>query len=80
MNDSVDRTADARGLLCPVPTVKTSLALEEMSSGQVLELWADDPVTKRDLPGWCREMGHTLLALEEERGAFRFYIRKGRPS
>ncbi|MBI4396165.1 MAG: sulfurtransferase TusA family protein [Elusimicrobia bacterium] len=77
MEFKVDRTIDARGLLCPMPTVKASFALEKMSSGQTLELLADDPVTKRDLPGWCRDVGHELLSIVEEGEAFRLFIRRG---
>lgn len=72
----VHRIVDARGMLCPMPTVKTSLALEEMSSGQILKLIADDPATRRDLPVWCDEFGHTVLALEEDGNSFEVYIQK----
>lgn len=71
-----DRTVDARGLLCPLPTVKTSLALEDLRAGQVLELLADDPVTRRDLPAWCREAGQTLLSIADDGPSFRIRIRK----
>lgn len=62
--------------MCPIPTVKTSLAMEEMAPGQILELRADDPITKRDLPGWCREMGHQILAIHETGSYFTIYLQK----
>ena len=71
-----DRALDLRGFLCPLPTVKAALAVEEMGPGQVLELTADDPATRRDLPAWCRDMGHTFLKIKEEGKSFRLYIRK----
>lgn len=70
------RTVDARGCLCPVPTVKAALALEEMDKGKLLELLADDPVTRRDLPAWCRERGHVLLSIREDDGFFHILIQK----
>jgi tRNA 2-thiouridine synthesizing protein A len=51
--------------------------LEGLPAGSVVEVRADDPVTRRDLPGWAREMGHELLETVEEPGSFRFVIRKG---
>jgi tRNA 2-thiouridine synthesizing protein A len=76
MPHRADRALDARGLLCPLPTVKAALLLEEMSPGQVLEVLADDPTTKRDMPAWCQEAGHRLLELKEEGPAFRLLIVK----
>jgi tRNA 2-thiouridine synthesizing protein A len=71
-----DRRVDARGLLCPLPTVKAALELENMPHGQVLELLADDPATRRDLPGWCAEAGHRLLSVKGSGKAFRIRIKK----
>ncbi|MBI4972416.1 MAG: sulfurtransferase TusA family protein, partial [Candidatus Omnitrophica bacterium] len=41
----VDKTLDAKGLSCPMPSVKTALALEQMEIGQVIEVLTDDPVS-----------------------------------
>ncbi len=71
------RRVDARGALCPVPTVKAALALEHMAPGEILELLVDDPVTRRDLPAWCRETGHQVQAIQEKGADFFIYIRKG---
>ncbi len=37
-----DRVLDCYGLLCPMPVSKTAQALEEMPSGQVLQVIATD--------------------------------------
>jgi tRNA 2-thiouridine synthesizing protein A len=76
-SEAAARVVDARGCLCPIPTVRTALALEEMSPGQTLELLADDPVTRRDLPAWCRGFGHAVADVLEEGPVFRMRIRKG---
>lgn len=68
---------DARGLLCPLPTVKASLALEKLRGGDVLEVLSDDPVTRRDLPAWCRESGHRVLSVESAGEHFKLRIKKG---
>lgn len=74
---SVDKTLDAKGLSCPMPSVKTALALEAMGSGQVLLVLTDDPVSKRDLPVWAESTGNTLLGLEEEGATIKIYLKKG---
>jgi TusA-related sulfurtransferase len=70
------RRVEARGTLCPVPTVMASLVLETMSPGQVIDLYADDPTTRRDLAGWCAEFGHSVLGIVELRQGFRVRIQK----
>jgi TusA-related sulfurtransferase len=76
MGYSVDRQLDARGLSCPMPSVKTALELELMDSGQVLEILTDDPVSKKDLPVWAEETGNKLLGLEEEGNIIKIYLEK----
>lgn len=67
---------EARGAVCPVPTVMVSLALEKMSPGGMIDLLADDPTTRRDLVGWCGEFGHRVLGIFELRKGFRVRIQK----
>jgi TusA-related sulfurtransferase len=71
-----DTTLDARGLSCPMPSVKTALALEKMSPGQVIEVITDDPVSKKDLPVWAESTGNILLGLEQEAETIRIYLKK----
>ncbi|HHL40842.1 MAG TPA: sulfurtransferase TusA family protein [Deltaproteobacteria bacterium] len=73
----VARRLDARGLCCPMPSVKTSLALESMAGGEVIEVLTDDLISKRDLPRWAEATGNELLGLVEEDSTVRIYIRKG---
>lgn len=72
-----DKTLDARGLSCPMPSVKTALALEVMGQGQVLLILTDDPVSRKDLPVWAESTGNTLLGLEEEGATVKIYLKKG---
>jgi tRNA 2-thiouridine synthesizing protein A len=51
--------------------------LEDLPAGAVLEVLADDPVTRRDLPSWAREMGHRVLEEADDGNAFRFLLQKG---
>lgn len=74
---TADKTLDARGLSCPMPSVKTALALEAMVQGQVLLVLTDDPVSRRDLPVWAEATGNTLVGLEDEGTTIKIYVKKG---
>lgn len=76
MQYTIDRTLDAKGLSCPMPSVKTALALEQMEIGQVIEILTDDPVSKRDLPVWAESTGNELLEIKEEDRVIKIYLRK----
>jgi len=71
-----DKTVDAKGLNCPMPVLKAKKALEELSSGQVLEVLATDPGSSSDIPALVKKLGHELLSSENEGGVFRFLIKK----
>mgnify|MGYP001766583699 CR=1 FL=1 len=57
-----DVEVDARGLLCPLPVLRARKRLLALSPGQVLRLIATDPAAVIDVPHFCREAGHLLLA------------------
>jgi tRNA 2-thiouridine synthesizing protein A len=67
---------DARGLLCPMPIVKTAKAMKELEPGQVLKLIATDRGSVADVPAWAESTGSELLERYEEDGAFVFFLRK----
>ena len=70
-----DATLDARGLMCPMPIVQLAKKVKELSSGQVLELLADDVGAKEDVPAWANRTGHQVVGQEEDGKVFRFYIK-----
>ena len=72
----VDNALDARGLCCPMPSVKTALELEKMNSGEILKILTDDPVSKKDLPVWAEATGNVLLGMDEEGHTISIYIKK----
>ncbi len=59
-----------------MPSVKTALALEKMSLGEVLEVLTDDPVSKKDLPVWAQSTGNELLGIREEEKTIKIYLKK----
>ena len=69
---------DATGLLCPLPVLKARKRLMAMAPGAVLEVLADDPAAVVDMPHFCTEQGHELLAQEAGEGGAQVYrIRRG---
>lgn len=67
---------DLSGLLCPLPVLKARKKLEGLPSGHVLKVIATDPMSAIDMPHFCNEQGHTLLAQTREADAFIFRIRR----
>lgn len=55
---------DARGLLCPLPVLRLARALRERAGGGLVRLVADDPMAAIDVPHFCAEAGHPILAEE----------------
>ncbi|MEM9784393.1 MAG: sulfurtransferase TusA family protein [Pseudomonadota bacterium] len=64
-----DDTLDARGLLCPLPVLKTRKRLLSLPVGGVLEVTATDPAARVDVPHFCGEQGHALLSVRDTTGA-----------
>ncbi len=57
---------DARGLLCPMPVIRTGAQVDQMAHGETLEVRASDPGVLYDIPAWCRVHGHTVIESREE--------------
>ena len=80
MQDSPDGTAaaatlDVRGFNCPLPVLKTKLALRSLKAGAVLRVLATDPMAVVDLRAYCARTGHELLRWSEGE-ELEFLIRK----
>lgn len=73
-----DAELDARGLLCPLPVLKARKRLSGLAPGAVLRMLADDPAAAIDVPHFCAEAGHALVAEDDLGHPCRAYlIRKG---
>ncbi|OQA14365.1 MAG: Sulfurtransferase TusA [bacterium ADurb.Bin363] len=71
-----DDTLDCTGLYCPVPIFETRKKIDDMESGKILKLIADDPASEEDIGAWSKTTGNKLLKIEKDRDRFIFYIRK----
>lgn len=60
-----DVNLDCKGLNCPMPIVKVGKTMKKLSSGQTVEVVADDPAFEADIRAWVRRMGHELSSFED---------------
>ncbi|MED4687667.1 sulfurtransferase TusA family protein [Peribacillus frigoritolerans] len=74
---NADKVLDAKGLACPMPIVKTRKAMNDLQTGQVLEIHVTDKGAKADLAAWSKSGGHELMEIAEENDILKFWIRKG---
>lgn len=52
---------DALGKKCPLPIIMLAQRIGEVPIGNVVEVLADDPATKTDVPAWCGLKSHEFL-------------------
>ena len=71
-----DKTLDCVGLYCPMPIYKTAQKMKELTSGEVLEIVADDKGINKDMPAWCNATGNVCLGTEEKDGEFHIFVKK----
>ena len=57
---------DVKGLLCPMPVIKTQNKAKQLLPGDILKVIATDPGVKQDIPAWCRINKHTLKEITTE--------------
>jgi tRNA 2-thiouridine synthesizing protein A len=69
-------TVDARGLSCPMPIVRTALAVQPLPSGALVEVLTTDPGSQKDFVAWSRSTGHELVEQSADGTVYRFVIRR----
>lgn len=55
---------DTKGLICPEPVMMLHKVIRKADGGDVIEIFATDPASSRDIPNFCRHLGHELLLSE----------------
>src|SRR5699024_11235091 len=71
MDIQVKKVLDAKGLACPMPVVRAKKAIDELQSGEVLEVHTTDEGSKSDLTAWAKSGGHDMLQQTEDRKSTR---------
>ena len=71
-----DARVDASGLACPLPVLKARKALLGLAPGERLALAATDNMAAIDVPHFCNQAGHRLVASETTGDVLRFLIER----
>ncbi len=79
MDYTIDSELDLSGEVCPYTFIKSKLALEELSPGQVLSVTVDNSESASNVPKSLQQEGHEILGLEKaEKGKWRVLVRQKR--
>ena len=76
MGDDTTHVLDCSGLSCPMPIVKTSKAIKELKTGEILRVIATDSGSPKDMEAWARQTGNALISSTAENGKYIFLIRR----
>ncbi len=71
-----DQVVDARATSCPGPILAAKKAIGRIPVGGVMEVLASDTGTLKDLPAWCKKMGHDFLGSLDDAGYLQLFLRK----
>ena len=71
-----EKTANLRGLKCPLPALRTKKLLSGMASGDELTIECTDPLSAIDIPNLLRQTGDTLAGKSKDGEVLVFRIRK----
>jgi TusA-related sulfurtransferase len=72
----VNRSLNLIGKVCPYPTLDTRSALQEMASGETLEVVTDYYPARQTIPNLMNELGYPCELRDDAQPVFRFIIRK----
>ena len=61
---TIQHHLDTQGLICPEPVMMLHRIIRKAEAGAVIEILATDPATTRDIPNFCRHLGHELVQQE----------------
>jgi tRNA 2-thiouridine synthesizing protein A len=78
MVNEIIKHIDLHCVACPLNFVKTKLALEELESGELLEVILDEGDAMLNVPRSLKEEGHRIIKVEPLGETFRVVIEKGR--
>lgn len=73
---TITKTLDLKGLACPLPILKTAVAVKALPAGAVVEVLATDPGSVADFAAWCRSTGNELVEQTVDAGVYRFLVRR----
>jgi tRNA 2-thiouridine synthesizing protein A len=69
-------TLDALGKKCPVPIIMLADRIREVPIGQTIEVLADDPAARTDVPAWCTLKSQEFVGASNLPVGWSFLIRR----
>jgi tRNA 2-thiouridine synthesizing protein A len=69
-------TLDALGKKCPVPIIMLADRIREVPIGQTVEVLADDPAARTDVPAWCTLKSQEFLGAADLPVGWSFLVRR----
>lgn len=74
MNENSIPFLDSSGKICPLPVLRLRKAMSSLHSGQRIQTRTTDPLAQIDVPAFCDEAGHLLIAAEPDGDGIVFTI------
>ncbi len=71
-----DDRLDVRGECCPYPLILTKKKVEQLKSGEILKIIADDPVAPQNIDNWSKKSGNKLLAVRQEGNIYNIFVQR----
>jgi len=75
-DNQYDVILDAREDRCPMPLLKTKMALNKMKVGESLCVTACDSGSLKDIPKYVGLVGYSLLSTSDNDNTYTFVIQK----
>lgn len=69
---------DARGMVCPMPTIKLGQAMRRVQVGEIVEIVTDDPGSVQNMAAWARNTGHALVESKQDGRIYTYWMRRTR--
>jgi tRNA 2-thiouridine synthesizing protein A len=69
-------TVDALGKKCPIPIIMLAGRIRDVPIGQAIEVLADDPAAKTDVPAWCALKSHEFVRTADRPAGWSFLVRR----
>jgi tRNA 2-thiouridine synthesizing protein A len=69
-------TLDALGKKCPIPIIMLADKINQVSVGATIEVLADDPAAKTDLPAWCALKSQEFVSASDLPVGWSFLVRR----
>jgi tRNA 2-thiouridine synthesizing protein A len=69
-------TIDALGKKCPIPIIMLAERIREVPIGQAVEVLADDPAARTDVPAWCMMKSQEFVCATDRHVGWSFLVKR----